>query len=492
MASVSQLAKRANTSLQPDHVAFLAAHAKSLHRENGEAFPEWCGPGKAQPNVDEDAAWAPDVIEVFGSKKLEKLLSGQRYPFWDRALFRHAVPIAVCGTGDVVVQVVKGRSAGDVLLVSHDAYSEFFEQLARVASGKAERELRESGVGAVLRRHGYRGGEPSSDQVVAVLVHRQFDGAVRIARSFGDFYQQLYRGRLRDRGEDNEVGYKVTKVEWELHEIAGDRKRLFMIGHRGRRSFVLAMEPDGSPEVLAKAHGLTISRMLVHGKQLLHATTKGLRVSSGGAFRTLLRGDFIGIGHDGAGGVWAIAQSRTRKRQGPEYRYSFFHSKNGTRFRLTSDLELDSYLLVQGSCSKGLLLAALQEGTLYLVDRDGSIGELGTPRDEYFSVLPIIATRRGTLIAGDEWRSTDMGKTWKRPRSVSGISAEALLETSTGVVVILGKTGRDDTRLLISRDDGARFSALSVRIKGPSTGIAELGGSLVVANGEQLVRLPLP
>jgi hypothetical protein len=75
---------------------------------------------------------------------------------------------------------------------------------------------------------------------------------------------------------------------------------------------------------------------------------------------------------------------------------------------------------------------------------------------------------------------------------VSGIGAESLLETSTGVIVILGKTARDDTRLLISRDDGAHFSALPVRIKGASTGIAELGGKLVVANGKQLVRLPLP
>lgn len=67
-----------------------------------------------------------------------------------------------------------------------------------------------------------------------------------------------------------------------------------------------------------------------------------------------------------------------------------------------------------------------------------------------------------------------------------------LIETSKDLIVALCETERGDTRVLISTDDGARFSKLDVRIKGKSTAIAELGDRLVIANGEHLVRLPVP
>lgn len=138
------------------------------------------------------------------------------------------------------------------------------------------------------------------------------------------------------------------------------------------------------------------------------------------------------------------------------------------------------------------MLSSLHEARLFLLDRKGEIEELCSPHDEYFGVHPIFVTRKGTIIAGDEWRSMDVGKTWKRPRSSSGIGANMLIQTSKGVIVALCETERGDTRLLISRDDGASFSRLDVRIKGKSTAIAELGDRLLIANGERLVRIPLP
>lgn len=138
------------------------------------------------------------------------------------------------------------------------------------------------------------------------------------------------------------------------------------------------------------------------------------------------------------------------------------------------------------------MLSSLHEARLFLLDRKGELEELCSPRDDYFGVHPIFVTRKGSIIAGDEWRSTDVGKTWKRTRSSGGVGANMLIQTSKGVIVALCETERGDTRLLISRDDGASFSKLDVRIKGESRAIAELGDRLVIANGEQLVRLPLP
>ncbi|MBA3396729.1 MAG: hypothetical protein H0T89_29120 [Deltaproteobacteria bacterium] len=287
--------KAVNTSLLLDHLAFLAVHSKSLHREDGEAFPAWVPPGKAPRVVDENAAWTSEVIEVYGSKSIEKLLAARRVAFWDRGLLRHAVPIAGCGTGDFVVQVVSGRSKGHVLLVSHDAYGDFFAHLARL------------------------GDAPTSDQVVADLLHSRFEAAERIARSFADFYQQLYRGRT-GQVSDEEGGYQVIKLDWELSALAGDRKQLFMLGQRGRRGVMLAMGPQSSPKVVVDDAGITDASLFLQGTQLLQATRRELRVSrAGGSLRTLLRGQFIGIGGDGAGGVWAISSRRAR--------YSFFHSK---------------------------------------------------------------------------------------------------------------------------------------------------------------------
>lgn len=460
MGNISKLAKAANTSLLPDHLAFLAVQAKSLHREDGEAFPPWDPPGKAPRAVDENAAWTSEVIEVYGSKQIEKLLGARHVAFWDRRLLRHAVPIASCGNGDFVVQVVSGRSKGHVLLVSHDAYGDFFEHLARL------------------------GDAPTSDQVVADLLHSRFDAAERIARSFADFYQQLYRGRS-GQVSDEEGGYQVIKLDWELSAFARDRKQLFMLGQRGRRGVMLAMEPQSSPKVVVDDAGITDASLFLHGTQLLQATRRELRVSrAGGSLRTLLRGKFIGIGDDGAGGVWAISSRRAR--------YSFFHSKDGARFTRVQEYDFDDILTVHGACSKGLLLSSLHEARLFLLDRKGELEDLRTPRDDYFGVHPIFVTRKGTLIAGDEWRSTDVGRTWKRTTSPGGVGANMLIQTSKGVIVALCETERRDTRLLISRDDGASFSKLDVRIKGQSTAIAELGDRLVIANGEQLVRLPLP
>ncbi|NVB80396.1 MAG: exo-alpha-sialidase [Kofleriaceae bacterium] len=459
MGNVSKLAKVANTSLLPDHLAFLSAHAKSLHREDGEAFPAWHPPGKAPHVVDENAAWTNEVIEVYGSKEIETLLAARRVAFWDRRLMRHAVPIAGCGGGDFVVQVVSGRSKGHVLLVSHDAYGDFFEHLARL------------------------GDAPTSDQVVADLLHPRFDAAERIARSFADFYQQLYRGRS-GQVSDEEGGYQVIKLDWELSALASDRKQLFMLGQRGRRGVLLAMGPQSSPKVVVPDAGITDASLFLHGTRLLQATRRELRVSrAGGSFRTLLRGNFIGIGGDGAGGVWAISSRRSR--------YSFFHSKDGARFTRVQEYDFDDILTVHGACSKGLLLSSLHEARLFLLDRKGELEELRTPRDDYFGVHPIVVTRKGTIIAGDEWRSPDLGKTWKRTTSTGGVGANMLIQTSKGVIVALCETERGDTRLLISRDEGARFSKLDVRIKGESTAIAELGDQLVIANGAQLVRIPL-
>lgn len=182
--------------------------------------------------------------------------------------------------------------------------------------------------------------------------------------------------------------------------------------------------------------------------------------------------------------MWAISSRRAR--------YSFFHSKDGARFTRVQEYDFDDILTVHGACSKGLLLSSLHEARLFLLDRKGELEELCSPRDDYFGVHPIFVTRKGTIIAGDEWRSTDVGKTWKRTRSSGGVGANMLIQTSKGVIVALCETERGDTRLLISRDDGASFSKLDVRIKGKSRAIAELGDRLIIANGEQLVRLPLP
>lgn len=460
MGDISKLARSANTSLLPDHLAFLAVHAKSLHAEDGEAFPAWVPPGKAPRVVDENAAWTSEVIEVFGSNQIGKLLAARRIAFWDRRLLRHAVPIADCGNGDFVVQVVSGRSKGQVLLVSHDAYVDFVEHLAR------------------------HGDAPTSDQVVADLLHSRFDAAERIARSFADFYQQLYRGRSGHVSEA-EGGYQVIKLDWDLSALVSDRKQLLMLGRRGRRGVMLAMGPQSSPKVVVNDAGITDASLYLHGSALFQATRRELRVSrAGGSMRTLLRGQFIGIGGDGAAGVWAISRRRAR--------YSFFHSKDGARFTRVQEYDFGDILSVHAACSKGLLLSSLHEARLFLLDRKGELEELRTPRDDYFGVHPIFVTRKGTLIAGDEWRSTDLGKTWKRTKSSSGVGANMLVQTSKGAIVALCETERGDTRLLISRDDGARFSKVDARIRGESTAIAELGDQLVIANGKQLVRLPLP
>lgn len=443
-----------------EHLAFLAVHAKSLRREDGEAFPAWDPPGRAPRVADENAAWTSDVIEVYGSKAVEKLLAARRSAFWDRRLLRHAVPIAGCGTGDFIVQVVSGRSKGHVLLVSHDAYNDVVEHLARF------------------------GDAPTSDQVVADLLHPRFEAAERIARSFADFYQQLYRARS-GLVSSEEGGYQALAVDCKVSALVGDRNRVFMLGQRGRRGVILAMGLQSPPKVVVDDAGIADATLFLHGTRLLQATRRELRGSrAGGSFRTLVRGNIIGIGGDGAGGMWAIARRRAR--------YTFFHSKDGVRFTRVQDYDFDDILTLHGACSKGLLLSSLHEARLFLLDRAGELEELRTPRDDYVGVHPIFVTRKGTLLAGDEWRSTDVGRTWKRTTSPGGVGATMLLQTAKGVIVALCETERGDTRLLISRDDGAHFSKLDVRIKGKSTAIAELGDWLLVANGERLLRLPLP
>lgn len=487
-AKVRTVAKSAGIMLPADYLTFLDTQSTSLRS------PEY------DPTDDEDDgdAWANQIAEIFGAKQIEKVLTRKRGDFWDPALHRHAVPVARTWDGDPVLLVVAGRSAGHVLLGNHETYYGFFENLARLGGTRVDAEF-EQAAGPILRRRGYRGGAPTTDHVVSLLLHPDLEGGERIARSFSAFlrsYERARRGKAAPKLAKGEIA--ITPMEWRIWSFARLGERLFAIGEGGKKRApwkVLEVHADGRVDALAPAPADATLRA-VHGRLYITARRGLWSWIPGKTPRQLLRGAFEGVGSDGRKGVWAIASERKPRGDVMDRHIRLFRSRDGQRFTAVPT-DREGLVSVHNASKQGLLLSAFEPGedayyvqSLFVLEPSGKLVDLDVPDDE--GVEDVLVTRRNTLVAAMEitlWRSTTSGRSWTRVRGVpSGNWGDEarLLELSNGSVVLLRRR-----KLFVSRNDGASFSALPVRFKASVDAAVELDGQLLIAAQRTLYRMCL-
>jgi len=488
-AKVRTLAKAAGIRFPADYLTFLDTQATSLR------LPEH---DSSDDDGDRDD-WVGQIAEIFGAKQIEKVLSRKRGDFWAPPLHRHAVPIARTWDGDPVLLVVAGRSAGQVLLGNHETYYGFFENLARLGGKRVDAEF-EQAAGRILRRRGYRGGAPTTDHVVGLLLHPDLDGGERIARSFSAFLRSCERarsGKAASKLGKGEVA--VVPMEWRIWSFARLGERLFAIGEGGKKRAtwkIIEVHADGRMEALAPAPP-EATLQAVHGRLYITARLGLWSWVPGKDPRQLLRGKFEGVGSDGRKGVWAIASERKPRGDIMDQHIRLFRSRDGQRFTAVPT-DREGLVSVHNPSKQGLLLSAFEPGedayyvqSLFVLGPSGKLLDLEVPDDE--GVEDVLVTKRNTLVAAMEitlWRSATSGRSWKRVRGVpSGNWGDEarLVELSNGRLVLLRRR-----KLFVSRNDGASFSALPFRFKASVDAAVELDGQLLVAAERTLYRIAAP
>ncbi|HEX5475005.1 MAG TPA: hypothetical protein VFX12_10120 [Vicinamibacterales bacterium] len=463
---------------QADWLRFLERFPQGARLSGDRALPPWprvTTPGKAPAR----ANWLGDVAEITGASDLTRQLVQKRpsLHFWDQRLLRHAYPVARTHGGDPIVQVTSGRHAGHILLTNHDNWDGFFERLAtlgtrRPAAHDEEYDDFQDEAGPVLRRLGYKGGAPTTDQVVGVLLHRDFDGATRIARSFRELYVALWRARQPARpARGKQRAVSILDLPSSARVIGADRERAYMGGPYG--DALISVTADGTITSQRWSHGITGILCCADGVYV--SDLGGLRLSRDRAGRpsTLLAGKVRSMAREGRGGLWLTVEKRDDV---------LLYSKTWRRF--TPVRAPRGRIVVFGSGAGGVLGATFDQ--LFVASGGKPARVIATPQPGQ-RIDAAIQTVKGTLLAGASalMRSVDGGNTWRKVARLGDAGISGLFQTWTDeiIVAVSGK------QIWLSRDDAASFQPVSVPLDDVAWSAHELAGKILVVAGSQLVRI---
>lgn len=187
--------------------AFLKVHPKGVKqsKEGGLRLPPWKGvldraPTKSIRQGDEES-WCDDIREIYGIEGIDAFCgktgdyeddeeNDEELHFWHLRLLPHIYPIASSHSGDMIGQVTRGKHKGNIIFVNHEAYHGGIECIAQLFLSEDAQEF-VSENRSILKRLGYVHTPPTTDQVVGMLLHPDFDFAFCVAKSFKAFYQVL-------------------------------------------------------------------------------------------------------------------------------------------------------------------------------------------------------------------------------------------------------------------------------------------------------------
>jgi len=467
-----------------DWLSFLKRWPEGARVSGDRPLPPWPGvttPGK----VPEGADWIDDVAEIVGASDLTKQLVQKRpsLHFWDQRLLRHAYPVARTVGGDPIVQVTSGRHAGHILRVGHESWDGFFEQLATLgtqhrADDADDYDEFQDEAGPVLRRLRYRGGAPSTDQVVGVLLHRDFDGATRLARSFREFYAALWRARqptpaVGKAKQAKAAAVSIVELPSSARSISADRERAYAGGPFGNAFMVVGV--DGKVTTTPWSSGIT--GVIGAAGSVYVSDLGGLRASSDGGrrFSTVMKGKVKSMARDAHGGLWLAVE-----KQGD----TLMFSRDWRKFAPVSGPS--GKLVVLGPGAGGALGAAFDQ--LFVAEPGKSARVIGTPQPDK-RINAALATAKGTLLAGAAslMRSTDGGKTWRIVSQLGNAGISGLFQTWTDEIIV-AMSGK---KIWLSRDDGKSFQAVPVTLGDIAWSANELAGKILVVAGSQLVRIAM-
>jgi hypothetical protein len=458
---------------QPDWLRFVKRHPAGVRISVDRALPPWPGvttPGKVPKNAD----WLDDIAEIVGSSQLSRQLAQKRpaLHFWDQRLLRHAYPIARSHGGDPIVQVTSGRHAGHILRTNHENWFGFFDALAALGSharGGDDSDFVDE-AGPVLRKLGYKGGAPTTDQVVGVLLHRDFDGATRLARSFRELYAVLWRAHQpvpRARAGTRTVS--SVDLPSSARVIAANRESAYMGGLYG--DALMSMSADGT--IASQPWRTGITGITVAKDTLYVSDLSGLRVSRNGGkkFSTVVTGRINAMARDARNALWLAAEKR-----------GLMYSKDWRRFAQVRGPE--GRIVLFGPGAAGVLGANFDQ--LFVASDGKPPRVLGTPQ-RHQRIDAALETSKGTLLAGASslMRSADGGKTWRKVTQLGDKGISGLFQTWTeGIIVaVSGK------QIWLSRDDARSFEPVPARISDVAWSASELAGEILVVAGSQLIRI---
>lgn len=466
-----------------DWLGFLKRWPEGARVAGDRPLPPWPGvttPGK----IPKDADWIRDVTEILGASDLTKQLAQKRpsLHFWDQRLLRHAYPVARTAGGDPIVQVTIGRHAGHILRVGHESWDGFFEQLATLGAKRRADEDDydefQDEAGPVLRRLGYKGGAPTTDQVVGVLLHRDFDGATRLARSFREFYAALWRARQSAPAGGKAKQAKAKSVSIidlpaSARSLSADRERAYAGGPFSNAFMIVGV--DG--EVTSTRWSSGITGVVGAAGSVYVSDLRGLHASADGGkrFSTVMKGKVKSMARDAHGGLWLAVEKQ---------RDTLMFSKDWRKFAPVSGPS--GRLGVFGPGAGGALGAAFDQ--LFVAEPGKSARVIGTPQPGQ-SIEAALATAKGTLLAGAAGltRSTDGGKTWRKVPQLGDAGISGLFQTWTAEIIV-AMSGK---QIWLSRDDGKSFEVVPVTLDDIAWSANELAGKILVVAGAQLVRIAM-
>lgn len=461
--------------VRPDFKRFIARQERDIKPDTArlEELPE---PAGRTRRVE---WWAEEVAVVLGAKSFAKQLA--RVPndhyFWDKRLLPYAYIVGRTYEDDPILQVVSGKYAGQILLFNHESYYGVFDDLAAlVAGGRVRTEFRNRAL-PILAKRGYKSGRPTPDQIMAVLLDEDLEGAERISASFDAFYSTIHRyceGRPKPSPPAaRKRGRKVAFTEirfpnpghWESQMSASDGVAYVAPGGVG----LVALRPGRVPVrvanidwVLKLAAAGTRLYMVSREEEVETGDVLAASSDGGRTFKSIATGYFDDLAAAPDGGVWAVQGGR------------LVHYPAPGRSRTSK--------VTRGNCYRigdRFAFSSAKPGPLGGETRAKSI--VMPPR--VADIEDLVVTPAGTALAmtldSGVLRSTDSGASWRKvPRTDDG-ALKCGARLSTGAIVA---GGRD---LLISHDDGQTFSVVTGTF-GFIERVAELGDELLLAT-EQYV-----
>lgn len=424
--------------------------------------------------------WVEEIAVLLGATSFAKQLARVRndHYFWDKRLSPYVYVIGRTYEDDPILQVARGKHAGQILLFDHESYYGSFEELAKLVGGERPSPAFWKRAQPIMARRGYTSGRPTADQVVAVLLDEKLDGAERISGSFDELYASvhLYCER-RPKPRAPSRGRKITLTEIHLGNrgfgdtkiVTGDAVAYVAPGGVG----VVAMSPGRVPVEVARVdtvHALAAAgpRLYMVSKDDEDAETT-LAVSSDGGrrFKVIAPGDDISdVVADGRG-VSALLDRR------------LVHYPISGR-SLPSIAAGNCYKL-GGSSPAGRIAFASDE--LRLLRHATRAKSIDLP-DRVRDIEDVIVTKTGAILVATTGsgvlRSTDNGASWRTVPDTTSAAWKCGMQLSTNAVVVGG------TNLLISHDDGQTFAVLTAAFRGWIEGVAEVGGELLLAASQHV------
>ncbi len=472
--------------VRTDFQKFIARQEGDIEPENARVDELPAPSGRARR-----AEWVEEVAVVLGAKSFAKQLahSSNDLYFWDKRLLPYGYIVARTYEDDPILQVVSGKYAGQILLFNHDSYYHDFENLAKLVGGGRVAPEFWRRAQPIMAKRGYTSSRPTPDQVIAVLLDDDLDGAERISSSFDEFYATVHRycerrpkpraatGRRRkvaftelylgNHGR-NSTGNGVWMADLEAQIAAGDRGAYFAPGRTG----LVALRPGRVPVRMPGIDG--VKALAAAGTRLYMVsepeTGSGdvLAVSSDGGrrFKTIAIGYFGDLAAAADGGVWTI--------QGERLVHYTVSGQSRAKKVMGEDL-----IGIGGTGPVGRFAFTREDLCLLGHDRRSRSIELpGRVRD----ISDVVVTRTGAVLVvtseSGMLRSTDNGTSWRKVPDTAGRWLNCGAQLSTGVVV----AGGDD--LLISHDDGQTFAVVTCNFRGRIQRVAELGDELLLATSQ--------